>query len=144
MDSQILWSPGVTLESIEKQVILTAFRFYKGNKTKTSISLGISIRTLDNKLDGYKELNVTEEKRQQDDRATREAFLTRARGNYTPNNVFIGSAEQSKREPAQAVANENKVKTANSGVSAPSGVRVESAPSAPAKSPVSVSQRKKV
>lgn len=49
----ISWQPGMTLESIEKQVILKAFSFYQGNKTKTAQSLGIAIRTLDNKLLSY-------------------------------------------------------------------------------------------
>lgn len=47
------WQPGKTLESIEKEVILKALRFYQGNKTHTSRSLGIAIRTIDNKLEHY-------------------------------------------------------------------------------------------
>lgn len=49
----INWTPGDTIESVEKECILQALRFYRGNKTQTSISLGISIRTLDNKLEKY-------------------------------------------------------------------------------------------
>ena len=49
----INWQPGITLEEIEKQVILKALEFYQGNKTKTALSLGIAVRTLDNKLEKY-------------------------------------------------------------------------------------------
>jgi DNA-binding NtrC family response regulator len=48
-----LWQPGRTLDEIEKEIILTALKYYQGNKTKTSQSLGIAIRTLDNKLLKY-------------------------------------------------------------------------------------------
>lgn len=47
------WSPGVTIEQIEEGVIKKALRFYQGNKTKTAQSLGIAVRTLDNKLSKY-------------------------------------------------------------------------------------------
>lgn len=49
------WRPGETLESIEKDAILQAYRFHEENKTQTSSALGISIRTLDAKLEKYKE-----------------------------------------------------------------------------------------
>lgn len=49
----ISYQPGVTLEQIEKEIILQAIRFYGGNKTRTAQSLGISIRTLDSKLAKY-------------------------------------------------------------------------------------------
>lgn len=48
-----MWQPGRTLEEIERETIEKAFRFYQGNKTQTAASLGIAIRTLDNKLDKY-------------------------------------------------------------------------------------------
>ena len=47
------WTPGKTLEEIEKEVIIVAFRFFNNNKTHTAQSLGIAIRTLDNKLAKY-------------------------------------------------------------------------------------------
>jgi DNA-binding NtrC family response regulator len=51
--SEIYWQPGVTLDAIEKQVILKAFQFFGHNKTHTAHALGIAIRTLDNKLAKY-------------------------------------------------------------------------------------------
>jgi hypothetical protein len=49
----ISWQPGVTLEQVEKDVILHALRFYDGNKTRTAAALGIAIRTLDARLEVY-------------------------------------------------------------------------------------------
>jgi hypothetical protein len=49
----ITWQPGITLEQLEKQVILKALQFFGGNKTRTAQSLDIAIRTLDNKLEKY-------------------------------------------------------------------------------------------
>ena len=53
MSSMFPWSPGITIKQIEKEVILQALKFYSYNKTKTAIALGISIRTLDNRLVEY-------------------------------------------------------------------------------------------
>jgi DNA-binding NtrC family response regulator len=51
----IVWQPGITLDSIERDVIEKAMRFHEGNRQFTADSLGISIRTLQNKLKLYKE-----------------------------------------------------------------------------------------
>lgn len=54
MSEQLIqWSPGVTLAQVEKQVILKAFKHYGFNKTVTANALGISIRTLDGRLEAY-------------------------------------------------------------------------------------------
>lgn len=54
------WNPGVTLNDIERNVILEALLYHKGNRTHTARALGISIRTLRNKLSDYRKqgLNV--------------------------------------------------------------------------------------
>lgn len=80
MTDPIYWSPGVTLEAVEKQVILKAFRWFRGNKTQTSIALGISIRTLENKLEKYEDDGRKQELAEQADREKRQAHLNRARG----------------------------------------------------------------
>lgn len=49
----ITWYPGMTLESLEQQVIVAAYRHNHKNKTQTAKALGIAIRTLDNKLEQY-------------------------------------------------------------------------------------------
>lgn len=57
------WQPGVTLDQMEKATILQALRFYQNNKKQTAMSLGIALRTLDNKMERYaKEAVALEEK----------------------------------------------------------------------------------
>lgn len=76
----IHWSPGVTLEDVERQVILKAYTFYKGNKTATATALGIAIRTLDNKLEKYELDDKTEKKRLEQRQRDRDHWLKRSRG----------------------------------------------------------------
>lgn len=48
------FSPGITIAEMEKQLIIQTLRHCHGNKTKTAEILGISVRTLRNKLNEYK------------------------------------------------------------------------------------------
>ncbi len=48
------WAPGRTLNDIERSVILEALQYHQGNRTHTARALGISIRTLRNKLADYR------------------------------------------------------------------------------------------
>lgn len=162
MDSQIIWSPGVKLESIEKQVILTAFRFYRGNKTATANALGIAVRTLDSKLASYKELDQSDAERAANERKQREDFLARSRGTKTPDNVFTGhpgttgveslavAVEGRNTEHPGGVSSESgigKAKTDSSqqaGDDAKSGVHMESAQKSTEKQAVPMPQRKEV
>ena len=86
MTESIQWSPGVSLEEIEKQVILKAFAHYRRNKTVTSNALGIAIRTLDHKLEKYEYDKLEQDKKDAEYRARREEFLIKSRGN-PPNNI---------------------------------------------------------
>lgn len=117
----ISWSPGVTLEQIEKDVILRAFRFYRGNKTTTATSLGISIRTLDHKLEKYENDGRKQKERDELVRAERDRFAARQRGFVTTN-----------------------PQTGTSVLGTEIGVRVEPAAHAPAQSDMPVPKRKKV
>lgn len=47
------YNPSVTLSEIEKQYILKALSYFDGNKTQTAQALGITIKTLYNKLHSY-------------------------------------------------------------------------------------------
>lgn len=78
--NQISWTPGVTIAAIEQDIIQAAFSFYRGNKTATAQSLGISIRTLDNKLERYAQEQKGFEDREAEQRKRREEFLARSRG----------------------------------------------------------------
>jgi len=53
MNLQVFWSPGMTLEGLSDQVIEKAFQFYNQNKTVTAQSLGITVRTLENRMEKY-------------------------------------------------------------------------------------------
>ena len=52
------WEPGETLNDIERNVILQALGFHQGNRTHTAKALGISIRTLRNKLAEYRRVGI--------------------------------------------------------------------------------------
>jgi two-component system response regulator FlrC len=52
------WKPGRTLDEIERNVILEALKFHSGNRTHTAKALGISIRTLRNKLAEYRVMGI--------------------------------------------------------------------------------------
>lgn len=78
----IMWSPGVTLDAIERQVIEKCYQFFKQNKTATANALGIAIRTLENKLERYRlEDEKSKEGRDHYERG-REDFLRRSRSGH--------------------------------------------------------------
>lgn len=52
------WAPGETLNDIERMVILQALNYHQGNRTHTAKALGISIRTLRNKLADYRKIGI--------------------------------------------------------------------------------------
>lgn len=52
------WKPGKTLDEIERNVILDALKHHEGNRTHTAKALGISIRTLRNKLAEYRVMGI--------------------------------------------------------------------------------------
>ena len=82
MNSPINWSPGVKLEAVEKQVILKTLQFYKNNKTSAANALGISIRTIDNKLEKYSRQDKANQKAAESRQRERELFLARSRGQH--------------------------------------------------------------
>jgi two-component system response regulator FlrC len=56
--SNTAWKPGRTLDEIERNVILDALKHHDGNRTHTAKALGISIRTLRNKLAEYRVMGI--------------------------------------------------------------------------------------
>lgn len=112
----IIWSPGVTLDNVEEQVIRHAFKFFQRNKTATANALGISIRTLDSRLERYDESDRISEQRRIEDQKRSADWLKRARGQAEGNAI-----------PSPAA-----------------GVRVESVKEASAQHPVPVSESQEV
>lgn len=47
------WQPGKSLAQIEKESILAAYQFYGHNKEMTARALGISTKTIYNKIEQY-------------------------------------------------------------------------------------------
>ncbi len=76
----INWSPGVSLDQVEKQVVLKAYDHYRRNKTTTANSLGISIRTLDSKLEKYEQEELAAVEAAHAERQQRTELLNRSRG----------------------------------------------------------------
>ena len=52
------WAPGSTLDEIERKVILEALHYHQGNRTHTARALGISIRTLRNKIADFRRIGI--------------------------------------------------------------------------------------
>lgn len=80
LSTQVLWSPGMSLETLEQLVITVAYKFYRENKTVTAAALGISARTMTNKLEQYQ---AREQQRLENERIRKKAdqeFLDRCRG----------------------------------------------------------------
>lgn len=104
MMEQITWSPGVTLEMVEKQVIQKAISFYRGNKTQCSISLGISIRTLDERLKKYEAEDKSRASAVDKEISNRSAWQDRARGIvHTPQGPVIQGSFSGTAPPIEVV-----------------------------------------
>lgn len=135
MPENINWSPGVTLDAIEKMVILKALYHFKYNKTVTASSLGIAIRTLDNKLEKYEYEKIVEEERQANALRQRTDFLAKQRGN-PPNNIGVPFSPGS--QPPQIADLQRHFSNPSS------GPRMESFANASEKSPMPVQERSEV
>lgn len=124
MSNGVIWSPGMTLATVEKSIILKAYSFYNKNKEMTARSLGIAVNTLNNKFDKYAEEIKAQEELLNDARRKREDFLHRCRNG--------GPSELRKSERRTIYDKTDE------------GVRVESVAHAPAQSAMPVSQREEI
>lgn len=88
MDNSVFWSPGMKLEDLERLVIEKAYKHYRENKTATANSLGISIRTLDSRLDKYEMDAIEEEHRNGEREIERRRLLDRSRGIVTEGSFY--------------------------------------------------------
>jgi len=66
--NEVYWTPGMTLEELEKKAIKKALHFFDNNKDRTALSLKIARRTLDNKLQKYDKEEQEEEELQKQNR----------------------------------------------------------------------------
>lgn len=137
------WSPGTTLEQLERSAIEQAFRFYSGNKTQTARALDIAIRTLESKLEKYAADDQKRTELANADRARREDLLKRQRGIITEQSSLDaanGVGDRSSRE----LPGREAVKANVAGDGANDRLRVESAQADSEEQPVPVPQRSKV
>lgn len=58
-----IWTQGLTLADCEKKIIIEALRFYQGNKSRTADALGVTVKTIYNKMEAYG-INGADDKRE--------------------------------------------------------------------------------
>lgn len=124
MQHSVFWSPGMKIDALEELVIKKAFAFYRENKTATANSLGISIRTLDNKLEKYEMSAIEETLAYESRKQDRDVQLARARGIHFDSSFIPALATVSDKTSA--------------------GLSLEPPSNPAAKPPVSVSERAEV
>ena len=102
----VTWSPGMKLEFLEKQVIEQAMRFYQGRKVVVAEVLGITTRTLDNKLNKYEEENKAGEREREltkQREQTERDYQRNGRPGSTPTGKSSNTSEGVRVEPAAKV-----------------------------------------
>lgn len=57
MISIVQYNPNLKLDQYERAIILASYRFHRGNRVMTAQSLGITTKTLYNKLKSYLDQN---------------------------------------------------------------------------------------
>jgi hypothetical protein len=132
--SSVNWMPGMTLEQIEKLVILEALKFYRGNKSQTALTLGITVKTIDNKLERYTEDAKREADRIERDRIERDRQLAHQRGVKITEHYREGSSHQVAQTPRPETSRNET----------PSGFHMEPAVKTSEEHAVSVPERKEV
>jgi hypothetical protein len=128
----VQWTPGMTLESVERAVVVAAFRHYRSNKTMTANSLGIAIRTLDLKLEKYAADDKAGTEKEDAERKRREDWLIKQRNGYGPDG------------PGSLVRMRKAVDAPAAGPAPAAGLRVESPVKAAPQPAMSVHERKEV
>ncbi len=74
------WIPGTTIADLEKMAILDAMKFYEGRRNDAAEALGISVRTLYNKLEEYAKEDELKAERENQETLRRENWLREQRG----------------------------------------------------------------
>ena len=79
MKNAVIWSPGVTMANIEKQVIYKALDFYKTREV-TANALKISLKIFDKKMEIYEQEELEYKNKLEETQRKREAHVRRVRG----------------------------------------------------------------
>ena len=104
----IIWSPGVTLENIEEQVIKAALVFYRGSAIMTANALGVSEKTIRTKMEKYVTDDERARMRNEQAKLDGRSWLARARG-QAEGNAIPSPAAGVRVEPAQEAPAERAV-----------------------------------
>lgn len=66
----MIWQPGLKMAEVERQVIEDAMRFHMGDKKAVARALGVSEKTIYNKLESYRkdDMRKIEEKNSRDEK----------------------------------------------------------------------------
>lgn len=94
------WEPGMTLGEMETQAIRDAMRFHEGNKTQTARALGISERTLYDKLKAIEVIDYNQRMGKVEDTETRRLWLDRQRGKP---NTYPGEDEKENKTEVKEI-----------------------------------------
>lgn len=54
MKRTVTWRKGITIKEVEKEIYLRSLEMNKGDKRKVAESLGVSVKTVFNKINKYK------------------------------------------------------------------------------------------
>ena len=142
----LIWSPGTTLAEVEKQVILTAFEFYRKVKTSTASALGISVRTLDTKLELYEQEGVANETRRREHEVVRANERRRHLGQpgHPIEPTVFAEPGTGPRVAGNHIIPAEQPLPKKPGLQASAGVRVESGQGPAAERSLSVQQREEI
>lgn len=67
------WQPGMSLAETERQIIEAAVRFHEGNRFRVAEALGVSEKTIRNKLKQYKEMDQKHREQIEDEESNQDA-----------------------------------------------------------------------
>jgi hypothetical protein len=105
----LYFNASMPLHQVEKWWILRTLREMRGNKTQTAYALGISVRTLDNKLQAYGEESKEDERKESKRRFEAENFQRRSRGLPPLEEHGIQTESGPGYEPASQASTESHV-----------------------------------
>ncbi len=118
----------MTLDQVERQVIERAYVHFEKNKTRTAASLGVCVKTIENKLNAYDREDELQKERSENAKREREEFAEIQRNG--------------RRDRAPPATEANKSRRANDHAGA--GLRLESTAHASAQQTMPVSQREEI
>ena len=112
MIQEVRWSPGMSLEELEKNVILAALQFYNKNKLATSNALGIAPRTLDYKLAKYADDEAAAKVREEELAKKAKETLERSRSKVDFTDMYLVEEERRRDAHMAKLEEERKAKEA--------------------------------